>query len=242
MTLILEVVLAALLGGLAVMIVNRLAFDALLARGRLCTPSSATVEVTTVRPANQLFTTESLCWASSITLKRGERYRITLTIVDGWLDRTERADVGGFPTATGVHFMAALLRRRWREHWFKPIAKIGCTGTDEHVLDPLRPFKPYRYPASPNVGGKRSDQIPVEKANEIVRESPTPVDRLTLVSEIRPATTGELFIYVNDAVLGLPKRAGRFYQNNRGSATVTVSKVTDDQDDSSKRSIKKKRM
>ena len=97
MTLILEVVLAALLGGLAVMIVNRLAFDALLAHGRLCTPSSATVEVTTVQPAN-------------------------------------------------------------------------------------------------------------------------------------------------DAVLGLPKMAGRFYQNNRGSATVVVNKVTDDQDDSSKRSIKKERM
>lgn len=39
--------------------------------------------------------------------------------------------------------------------------------------------------------------------------------------------SGELFLYVNDAVLGLPGIWDYFYRNNRGEGTVTIRKVAD---------------
>jgi hypothetical protein len=40
--------------------------------------------------------------------------------------------------------------------------------------------------------------------------------------------TGELFIYVNDAVLALPGLTNLFYQNNSGTAKITVKRILAD--------------
>jgi hypothetical protein len=50
----------------------------------------------------------------------------------------------------------------------------------------------------------------------------------TLISDITVDATGELFIYVNDAVLVLPGLKDVFYQNNSGTAKVTVTRVLAD--------------
>jgi hypothetical protein len=47
---------------------------------------------------------------------------------------------------------------------------------------------------------------------------------------LTPRTSGRLFVFVNDAILPLsPFRVGwrSYYRNNLGSATVTVTKVSD---------------
>jgi hypothetical protein len=50
----------------------------------------------------------------------------------------------------------------------------------------------------------------------------------TLISDITADATGELFIYVNDAVLALPGLTDVFYRNNSGTAKVTVTRVLAD--------------
>lgn len=205
-------------------VLNRMAFDAMMSRGELCgasTPASA------VDGSQRLFTTDSLCWASGIQLERGKHYCVTLTIVDDWLDRTERADVGGFRTATLVHFNAALLRRRWAENWFKPIARIGREGREEHVLTSTVALPPVAYKTPADVPGPRTEKIPEASAAAIVESDPTPPARKRLTAEITPENSGELFLFVNDAVLGIRRYAGLFYQNNRGSATVDVTDLTE---------------
>ena len=48
-------------------------------------------------------------------------------------------------------------------------------------------------------------------------------DERTLVSEIVPRTDGELFIYVNDAVVMIPGSIDYFYKhNNHGGASIKV--------------------
>jgi len=47
-----------------------------------------------------------------------------------------------------------------------------------------------------------------------------------LVAKITARRCGELFLFVNDAVLPFPKRQ-YFYGNNKGSATVDVRELTD---------------
>ena len=50
----------------------------------------------------------------------------------------------------------------------------------------------------------------------------------TLISDITAGATGELFIYVNDAVLGLPRWADLSYKNNSGQARITVTRILAD--------------
>jgi hypothetical protein len=63
-------------------------------------------------------------------------------------------------------------------------------------------------------------------AHTLTNCAPTPSDRLTVNTEIKARTSGELFLYVNDAVLMLPTGADFFYRNNRGEARISVERVT----------------
>jgi hypothetical protein len=45
------------------------------------------------------------------------------------------------------------------------------------------------------------------------------------VSQIRARTSGELFLFVNDAVIEVPGLRGLFYRNNAGTARVTVEQL-----------------
>ena len=51
----------------------------------------------------------------------------------------------------------------------------------------------------------------------------------TLISDITADANGELFLYVNDAVLTLPGLTDMFYKNNSGKAKVTVTRVMADE-------------
>jgi hypothetical protein len=46
-----------------------------------------------------------------------------------------------------------------------------------------------------------------------------------LISDITADATGELFLYVNDAILTVPGLTDVFYRNNSGSAKVTVTRT-----------------
>jgi hypothetical protein len=41
---------------------------------------------------------------------------------------------------------------------------------------------------------------------------------------IKPTREGELFIFVNDAVIGIPGLYKLFYRNNQGEANLTVTR------------------
>jgi hypothetical protein len=83
-------------------------------------------------------------------------------------------------------FVAVPLRRVLLRPWFRIIARIGETGTDEYFLDP--------------------------DSNTAV------VNRLEV--PFVPHRSGEMYLYVNDAVL--PIYMDTFYSNNKGTATVTI--------------------
>ena len=45
------------------------------------------------------------------------------------------------------------------------------------------------------------------------------------MAEIKAHRTGELFLYVNDAVLGVPGVTDVFYRNNHGQARVEITRL-----------------
>lgn len=205
------------------LVINRAAFDATMAAGHYCH----------ARPANDHtaipnFQTSDFCWRSGIVLDKGARYQITLSTPGDWFDASERADVGGFPSDSLIHIVAMPLKRYWFENWFKPIARIGELGDDEYVLDPRKPFAAHRYAGHAQT--QQAHQFPITDSDAVgaMEKYPTPPDRFTLSSRITAKSSGELFLYVNDAVLTPPFDTKRFYPNNRGSAVVSVARICPD--------------
>jgi hypothetical protein len=166
-----------------------------------------------------------------LVLKEGRRYRITLTTPGDWFDRTIRADVAGFAADNFRHMTATPLKRWWRENWFKPIARIGEIGNDEYVLESADEFEKYTYPSCAGIDrGKDDSDVRAKIRDDVARKllecAPTPDTRKVIVTEIKARTTGELFLYVNDAVLMWPGLTDLFYSNNTGTTWVTVERIT----------------
>ena len=206
------------------LIANRVLFDAIDSTGYFCTNSPSAG-----KSNEDSFSTNNLCWASGYTIDEGVRYRITLTTPGNWFDRATRADVGGISSSSAVHSAGTLMKRWWFEDWFKPIARIGRPGNDEYVLEPVAPFKHHSYlNDAKKPPGKLFEKISPDDAKQRMSSDPTPDERKTLVAEFTARTKGEMFLYVNDAVLLWPGKIDLFYGNNSGTGILTVERVMPD--------------
>ena len=69
-------------------------------------------------------------------------------------------------------------------------------------------------------GGKGGEETPLD---------PEFTDKVRINKEIKATRDGELFLFVNDAVIGIPGFNGYFYKvfydNNKGSARVTIERL-----------------
>ena len=51
---------------------------------------------------------------------------------------------------------------------------------------------------------------------------PDPSDKHLINEPIRATRDGELFLFVNDAVIGIPGLYGKLYDNNEGATRVVI--------------------
>ncbi len=209
---------------------NRFLFDVVSSSGRFCqgSPADNISKIDKSVTSSGIFHTDDMCWASGLLLEKGRHYRITIITPGDWFDRNTHTDVAGFHADSVWHLTATPLKRWWRENWFKPIARIGVIGNDEYVLNPTDEFEKYSYPPCPAGTEKNNhvrDKIRSDLAQQCMAFNPTPDNYKVLVSEIKARTTGELFLYVNDAVLMLPGATNLFFSNNTGTARVMVEPV-----------------
>jgi hypothetical protein len=190
---------------LVITIGSHLLFNLQDAAGLYCKPSAETESVS-VRgsvTAKTSFQAQDFCWASGIALEKNRRYVVTVTRIspvwkDAWplLPNGYDVPLGGMLGVSEIStfadrvalFFGVPLRRVFLRPWFRIIARVGPTGTEEYFLDP-------------------DDQ---DKA-----------DRISPVFTVR--RSGELFLYVNDATIGVPPLANFFYRGNEGEATITVT-------------------
>jgi uncharacterized protein (DUF2235 family) len=194
-------------GYAAIALVSQVTFAIRDSWGEVCA-SNGDLKSVPSREEGRPFRTNALCTSTGLTVEKGAAYRLHITIPAGdpWTDSGHPAGPNGvlpddvsFPMTTGV-----LLRRHLGQPWLKPMAKIGVIGSDEYPLDPV-----------PSLA---SDDFP---RKDVPNRSPH--DK-TFATEIVARSTGELFLYLNDAIL-LPPKTEWFYSNNGGSGRVTVERV-----------------
>ena len=177
------------------------------------------------------FDTKSLCQSTGIAVTEGRRYRVTMTIPsdDDWFDKTIWTDVRGFPTDRLRHYVALPLKRWWTKNWFQPVARVRRKGNFEYALEPVEalPDVPLRKCAAPlEADTEVSDpaSLATRQAVKFCDGHPLVPSR-KLVAEFTPQVGGELYMYVNDALLLWPEKFDTFYKNNSGTASVVISPV-----------------
>lgn len=235
---IIPLLFAGVIVAVAGVLANRIVFDTANSAGLYCTASVSEPNGLKERLGQSAgtFRTDDMCWPSGLILIKGHRYLVTITTLtdyatDRWFDRDIPTDVLGFPSDSNRHKAARPLTRWWNEDWFKPIGRIGRFGNDEFVLDSIDDVSPFHRPdclAEDHLpsGLPVRTKIDEELAKEINDCAPVPIDRNVLHSVIKAKSSGELFIYVNDAILALPGFNNMFFANNSGRAKVRVDRLT----------------
>jgi hypothetical protein len=186
-----------------------LAFGTANTLGLVCKGTGG-VEVTQAEIAAQksaghgdLFETRDLCYPTGLKVTHGETYQISLAVKTPWLDDTIPADLPkGFEKSTWAQLAGIPYKRLIWSNWFAPIIRVGSSGFEEQLPD----FKADNEIApDKNAGSEKS-----------VRWTATFV----------PRSDGEVFVYVNDTSIFLPWLFTYFYNNNHGSAVVSLKKAS----------------
>lgn len=173
--------------------------------GGVCVPSRNATQVLGAIDAPKDFPTNALCHATELAVTKGNTYRITLEVKTPWQDRkntprrpnravaTDPRGFGSDKAARGM-WLGLPFRRFASVEWFRPIVRVKRWGLDEQVLA----FEP------------------VDTC-----DCPKP-DPSVFRATFKVGSTGEVFLYVNDVVFGLPWIAGTRYRDNKGTAKVTI--------------------
>ncbi len=134
-------------------------------------------------------------------MPEGERYRVSLRVVEPWFDGAVETSPSG--TAPGAmpflaRFVGAPFRRVPSGHWFQPFAKV--VSEDGHHIQALE----------------------MQRASEL---------RETFTAEFKAEWTGRFYLFVDDAIIPswLARAFGSgegqpLYANNTGTALVTVQR------------------
>jgi hypothetical protein len=146
---------------------------------------------------DHVFSTQAICSPTGVHVENGARYSVRIELTSPSKDDKIEADPNGFRTARLSSWPAKLvmysgvpLRRVLFRPWFRLIARVGASGTDEYFLDP----------------------------------EADPHQRNVYEATFKAERDGELFLYVNDAVIALPYLHDIFYWNNNGTAKISVQR------------------
>jgi uncharacterized protein (DUF2235 family) len=188
---------ALLLVYLGACLASHLAYNVQDVWGLTCVESATTRELPTRNDTSGpiRFKTSDLCKATGIMVEKGARYLIEIKPVGAdWTDGAIPVPLGGFSAANPPSWYHRILLAA-----AVPLRRETTQDWFHVVL---------RYG---RVGGEETF---IE---------PDPDDYL-IQSPIRATRNGELFVFVNDAVIGIPGLYDLFYRRNGGEADLVVTR------------------
>jgi len=166
-------------------------------QNKYCQLTSAPVEIVETSGAvAKPFKTDDKCWASGGSVTKGERYLITLRVTQPWIDRTIPTSPAGFESS----------RLRW---YIRPsvLLRRSLSG---------RWFQPMlKIVSSRGRGGH------IELLDMRCNCGDGPV----YSAEFEASRSGEVLLFVNDVMPLFFKDATDLYDNNKGEAAVSITRI-----------------
>jgi hypothetical protein len=141
------------------------------------------------------FATSEICAPTKLKVKNGYRYEITVQLTSQWDDDGFKTDPNGFHSSR-------------QSRWLWP--KIYLSIPLRRII-----FRPW-FMLVARIGENGVDE---HFLNPHLKRGGDPN---TYYDEFTAERDGELFLYVNDAVLSLPFLSSVFYRNNHGSAKISL--------------------
>jgi uncharacterized protein (DUF2235 family) len=196
-------------------LVSRVSFMAFDATGHVCTPTASAVPVTEKISEAKSFETKALCAPTGLAVEKRSAYEVVLTIDEPWED--------------GYKFKETVARK----------AKGIESGPEGFSYDKMTPKMylglPLRRQIASNwfatilrVGNKGFGEV----TPTFVRDGSDSDGKPRYKATFKAPRNGEVFIYVNDSVIGWPGYFDRFYHNdvpdadkamtNKGKAKLTI--------------------
>lgn len=193
-------------------LISRVSFTAFDATGQVCTSNAPAVPVTS-KSEPKSFETKALCTPTGLAVKKGSIYEAVLTITEPWEDgykfmesdprKARGIESGpegfGYDKMTAKMYLGLPLRRQIASNWFATILRVDNKGFGE--VNPA-----FVRDEQPGLSGP-----PRYKAT------------------FRAPRDGEIFVYVNDSVIGWPGYFDLFYREdastrmtNKGKADLTI--------------------
>jgi hypothetical protein len=180
---------------LGVTLTSHLLYNVQDIAGFTCRENSQAKALTRGEETSVTFATSGLCNNTGIFVQgNGARYVVKVETTEPFRDGGIRSPLGGFYSTDAPN-------------WHQQLALVLGVPLRRELTRPWFRLV-LRYGA---VGG------------EEVFLDPDPEDG-TIEAVIRPTRNGELLVFVNDAVLGVPGFYDAFYRNNEGSAKLTVKR------------------
>lgn len=195
---VLPLLLAAVMVWYGATALSHLSFNIADSMGAFCkgTPTGELIAADMGIPQEaKAFDTSSICAPTGLSVRAGFKYELLVTPTSPWLDDTRPVTPSGYRTSTIAP------SERWKGYATILLRRIM-----------FRPwFRLIARIGETGVDEHFLDPVPVPQT--------TPQTyRATFIAE----RGGELFLYVNDAVIGLPRVNDYYFKRNHGTAKVTV--------------------
>jgi hypothetical protein len=183
--------------------INRIAFAVMDAKGAYCRSKGEAIK-------HEVFYTKEVCWATGRLLDRGATYEITLRL------GPEKWDTGGYMADPEGRVEDPERRLPTKPWWLRALGFLTKRFVVEGDMVPIARI------ANTQSWSLGQDEYVLRPLLPSADEKPIKVFK----SRITAASSGQLFLYVNDSILRWPKE---YYSNNDGTAEVSVKQITLDE-------------
>ena len=178
-------------------LVSRVTFGAANALGYICEPKGGTVVAGAATSPS--FLTKDVCTSTGLIVKQGATYRVAIKVEAPWIDGYREGKPGGIPTDPRGFGWG---KTKILQYLGVPYRRLMWSNWFSTVL---------------RVGSTGFEEHLLSLKEE------SAADGVIYTATFKPQKDGEVFIFVNDSVIGLPGIYDYFYRsNNAGAATVTL--------------------
>jgi uncharacterized protein (DUF2235 family) len=193
-------------------VISRVSFMWFDATGHVCTSLGPAVPVTSKKSEPKSFETKALCTPTGLAVKKGSTYEVVLTVTEPWED--------------GYKFNESDPRK----------AKGIETGPEGFGYDKMTPSMYLGLPLRRQIASNwfatilRADNKGFGEVTPVFkREEPQQTGPARYTATFKAPRDGEVFVYVNDSVIGFPGYFDMFYRpdkwtqmTNKGKADLTI--------------------